>query len=58
MALKEIARVLRPSGTLIISIVHPFTDRGRFAEPEPDAPFVLLHGCLWLHAVRIPLFLG
>jgi SAM-dependent methyltransferase len=40
-ALKEIARVLRPSGTLIISIVHPFADRGRFAGPEPDAPFVL-----------------
>jgi SAM-dependent methyltransferase len=40
-ALREIARVLRPSGTFIISIVHPFTDRGRFAGPEPDAPFVV-----------------
>jgi ubiquinone/menaquinone biosynthesis C-methylase UbiE len=37
-ALREIGRVLRPSGTLIISIVHPFADRGRFAGPEPDAP--------------------
>jgi SAM-dependent methyltransferase len=43
VALKEIGRVLRPSGTLVISIVHPFADRGRFTGPEPDAPFVL-HG--------------
>jgi SAM-dependent methyltransferase len=42
-ALREIRRVLRSSGTLIVSIVHPFTDRGRFAGPEPDAPFVV-HG--------------
>lgn len=41
MALKEIGRVPRPSGTLVISILHPFADRGRFAGPEPDAPFVL-----------------
>jgi SAM-dependent methyltransferase len=41
MALREIRRVLRLSGTLVISIVHPFADRGRFAGPEPDAPFVL-----------------
>jgi hypothetical protein len=34
-------RVLRSSGTLIISLVHPFADRGRFAGPEPEAPFVL-----------------
>jgi SAM-dependent methyltransferase len=40
-ALKEIRRVLRPSGTLVISIVHPFADRGRFANQEADAPFVL-----------------
>jgi SAM-dependent methyltransferase len=40
-ALKEIRRVLRPSGTLVISIVHPFADRGRFAGPDADAPFVL-----------------
>jgi SAM-dependent methyltransferase len=40
-ALKEIRRVLRPSGTLVISIVHPFADRGRFAGPEAGAPFVL-----------------
>ena len=35
-ALKEIRRVLRPSGTLVISIVHPFADRGHFAGPEAD----------------------
>jgi SAM-dependent methyltransferase len=40
-ALKEISRVLRSSGTLIISIVHPFADRGRFTGPEANAPFVL-----------------
>jgi SAM-dependent methyltransferase len=40
-ALKEIRRVLRPSGTLVISIVHPFADRGRFDGPEANAPFVL-----------------
>jgi ubiquinone/menaquinone biosynthesis C-methylase UbiE len=40
-ALREIRRVLRSSGTFIVSIVHPFTDRGRFTEPGPDAPFVL-----------------
>jgi len=40
-ALREIRRVLRPSGTLVISIVHPFGNRGRFAGPQPDAPFVL-----------------
>ncbi|WP_368911680.1 class I SAM-dependent methyltransferase [Taklimakanibacter deserti] len=40
-AVREARRVLRPSGTLIVSIVHPFTDRGRFANEAPDAPFVL-----------------
>jgi SAM-dependent methyltransferase len=40
-ALKEVKRVLRPSGILVISIVHPFTDRGRFVGPKANAPFVL-----------------
>lgn len=40
-AVTEIARVLRPTGTLIVSIVHPFTDRGRFIGREPEAAFVL-----------------
>jgi SAM-dependent methyltransferase len=40
-ALREIRRVMRLSGTLVISIVHPFVDSGCFSGPEPDAPFVL-----------------
>jgi SAM-dependent methyltransferase len=40
-ALKEIKRVLRPSATVLISVVHPFADRGRFVSQEPDAPFIL-----------------
>ena len=40
-ALKEISRVLRPGGQLVISLVHPFADRGMFAGTEPDAPFVV-----------------
>lgn len=40
-ALKEARRMLKPGGTLFISIVHPFHDRGRFADPSADAPFVV-----------------
>ncbi len=40
-ALNEIRRVMRPTGRLIISIVHPFADRGRFADEETSSPFVL-----------------
>lgn len=39
--LKEIRRVLRPEGELVISLVHPFRDRGQFASADPDAPFIL-----------------
>jgi len=39
--LKEIRRVMRPNGELVVSLVHPFRDRGDFASAEPDAPFVL-----------------
>jgi SAM-dependent methyltransferase len=39
--LKEMRRVLRPSGQLVISLVHPFSDRGTFSSTEPDSPFVL-----------------
>ena len=39
--LKEIRRVLRPAGTLVISIVHPFSDRGRFATTEATSSFVI-----------------
>jgi SAM-dependent methyltransferase len=37
----EAARVLAPGGTLTVSIVHPFFDRGTFTGPEDDAPFVV-----------------
>jgi len=42
--LKEIRRVLRPAGMLVISIVHPFSDRGRFANTEANSPFVIQDG--------------
>jgi SAM-dependent methyltransferase len=42
--LKEIRRVSRPGGTLVISIVHPFSDRGRFADTEATSPFVIRNG--------------
>jgi len=38
---REIRRVLRSAGVLVISIVHPFSDRGRFATTEPTSPFVI-----------------
>ena len=40
-ALKEIRRVMRPAGQVVISIVHPFSDRGRFAGEDADSSFVL-----------------
>lgn len=40
-AAHEIRRVLKPEGTLFVSLVHPFRDRGRFAGRAPDAPFVV-----------------
>jgi SAM-dependent methyltransferase len=42
--LKEIRRVLRPAGTLVISIVHPFSDRGRFVNTDVASPFVIQDG--------------
>jgi SAM-dependent methyltransferase len=39
--LLEIRRVLRPAATLVISIVHPFSDRGRFANADATSPFVI-----------------
>jgi SAM-dependent methyltransferase len=38
---KEIRRVLRPAGMLVISIVHPLSDHGRFATTEATSPFVI-----------------
>jgi SAM-dependent methyltransferase len=40
-AVREIRRVLRPDGELMVSVVHPFSDRGRFDGDAPDAPFVV-----------------
>jgi SAM-dependent methyltransferase len=37
----EAARVLRPGGRLVMAVVHPINSAGRFAEPSPDAPFVI-----------------
>jgi SAM-dependent methyltransferase len=38
--LREVRRVMRPAGTLVVSIVHPIADHGRFAGSEPDSDFV------------------
>jgi SAM-dependent methyltransferase len=38
---KELRRVMKPRGTLFVSLVHPFRDRGRFVSCEPDAHFVI-----------------
>lgn len=40
-AVREMARVMAPSGSGIIGLVHPFRDRGRFAGAGQDAPFVV-----------------
>jgi hypothetical protein len=40
-ASKEFRRVIRPAGQLIISVYHPFVDRGRFASKETNSPFIL-----------------
>jgi SAM-dependent methyltransferase len=41
-AVAEMARVLRrPRGELVVSLVHPFADRGRFEGNVSEAPFVL-----------------
>jgi len=39
-ALREAKRVLSPSGTLFVSIVHPLTDCGRYVDTGVDAPYV------------------
>jgi SAM-dependent methyltransferase len=38
---KEMARVMRCDGRLVVSIVHPFADRGSFIGPDSAAPFIL-----------------
>jgi ubiquinone/menaquinone biosynthesis C-methylase UbiE len=49
-ALAEARRVVRPGGRLMVSIVHPLVDRGRFADAALDAPFVLDTG--WFETLR------
>jgi SAM-dependent methyltransferase len=40
-AVKEMRRVLGPDGQLLISIVHPLADHGKFLSHEPDSPLVV-----------------
>ncbi|MBV8456115.1 MAG: class I SAM-dependent methyltransferase [Acetobacteraceae bacterium] len=40
-ALREVRRIMRPSGRVVISVVHPIADHGRFSDNETNAPFVL-----------------
>jgi SAM-dependent methyltransferase len=40
-AVKEIARVLEPSGRLCLAIPHPLNSAGAFESREADAPFVI-----------------
>jgi SAM-dependent methyltransferase len=40
-AVREMRRVLRPSGTLFVSSVHPIADCGGFADDTAEADFVL-----------------
>jgi ubiquinone/menaquinone biosynthesis C-methylase UbiE len=40
-ALKEIRRVMPPSGQLFISAVRPFVDHGHFANKEMNSPYAL-----------------
>jgi 2-polyprenyl-3-methyl-5-hydroxy-6-metoxy-1,4-benzoquinol methylase len=41
VAVKQMRRVLRPNGQLILSSVHPFADHGRFATHDADSPLVV-----------------
>ena len=43
-ALKEIRRVMRRGGELVVSVVHPFSDRGRFEGDGAEPPFVVRGG--------------
>ncbi len=40
-AVSEIARVLERGGRLCLAIVHPLNSAGRFADDDPESPFVI-----------------
>jgi ubiquinone/menaquinone biosynthesis C-methylase UbiE len=40
-SVREIARVLTPTGRLCAAVTHPINDAGKFVGDEPDAPFAL-----------------
>jgi SAM-dependent methyltransferase len=40
-SVREVARVLRPGGSLCACVTHPLADAGRFESREGDAPFVI-----------------
>jgi SAM-dependent methyltransferase len=40
-AVREAARVLTADGRICVCVTHPFTDAGRFASDDEDAPFVI-----------------
>lgn len=40
-ALREVRRVMRPERRVVISVVHPIADHGRFSNNETNAPFVM-----------------
>ena len=40
-AVREVRRVMRPTGQLVLSICHPFADRGHFSGSGTNAAFVV-----------------
>ncbi len=57
-AVAEMRRVLRPGGAVVLSLVHPFRDRGAFAGARVAfprlAPWTRVPMFLWLHARALP----
>ncbi len=55
-AVAEMARILRPGGSLCLAIVHPMSSAGRFESRAPDAPFVIegsyVDGARWASSGR------
>jgi len=40
-SVREIARVLRPTGRACLALVHPINSAGRFEDRTPTAPFII-----------------